>query len=109
MRNLFEFKKEYFIQTSETANGNKLAPDCASLFLSIFELNMLNKYPTKPSICLRYIDDICMICNDSEDKLTDIRAYTNTVNPAIQFIHAHTIKSANFQDVLATLTNDGTI
>ena len=44
-RNVFEIDKEYFIQTSETAIGTKLAPDCAILFLSIFERNMLNQYP----------------------------------------------------------------
>ena len=31
-RNVFEFNKEYFIQSSETAIGTKLAPGYASLF-----------------------------------------------------------------------------
>ena len=31
-RNVFEFNKEYFIQTSGTAIGNKLAPGYANLF-----------------------------------------------------------------------------
>ena len=50
-----------------------------------------------------------MIWNDSEDKLKDFLAYINTVNPVIQFTHANTFKSVNFQDVLVTLTDDGTI
>ena len=70
---------------------------------------MLNHYPTKPSIWPRYVDDIFMIWNDSKDKLMDFLAYINTVNPAIQFTHAHSCKSANFLDVLVTLTKDGTI
>ena len=32
----------------------------------------------------------------------------NTVNPAIQFTHAHSLISVNFLDVLVTLTNNGT-
>ena len=70
------------------------------MFLSIFERNMLNQYPIKPSIWLCHIDDIFMIWNDSEDKLKDFLAYINTVNPAVQFTHAHSFKSVNFLDVL---------
>ena len=106
---MFEFYKKYFIQTSGTAIGIKLAPGYANLFLCIFERNMLNKYPIKPSIWLRYVDDILMIWNDSEDKFMDFLAYINTVNPAIQFTYAHSFKSVNFLDVSVTLTNDGTI
>ena len=109
MRNVFEFSNKYFILTSGTAIGTKLAPGYANLFLSIFERNMLNQYPIKPSIWLRYVDDIFMIWNDSEDKLKDFLAYINTVHPAIQFTHAHSFKSVTFLDVLVTLTNDGTI
>ena len=108
-RNVFEFSNKYFIQTSGTAIGTKLAPGYANLFLSIFERNMLNQYPIKPSIWLRYVDDIFMIWNDSEDKLKDFLAYINTVHPAIQFTHAHSFKYVTFLDVLVTLTIDGTI
>ena len=106
-RNVFEFNKEYFIQTSGTAIGTKLAPGYANLFLSIFERNMLNQYPIKQSIWLRYADDIFMIWNESEDKPKDFIESINTVNPTIQFIPS--IEFANFLDVLVTLTNGGTI
>ena len=43
-RNVFEFNKKYFIQTSGTAFGTKLAPGYANMFLSIFERNMLSQY-----------------------------------------------------------------
>ena len=79
-RNVFEFSNKFFIQTSGTAIGTKLAPGYANLFLSIFERNMLNQYPNKPSIWLRYVDDIFMIWNDSEDKLKDFLEYINTVH-----------------------------
>ena len=107
--NVFEFSKEYFILTSETAIGKKLAPGYTNMFLSIFERDLLDQYPIKPLILLRYIDDIFMKWNESEDKLEDFLAYINTVSPAIQFTHAYSFKSVNFQDVLVTLTDDGTI
>ena len=88
-RNLFEFNKEYFIQTSGTTIGTKLAPCCANLFLSMLERDMFDQYPIKPSIWLHYIDDIFMIWNESEDKLKDFLVYINTVNPAIQLTHTH--------------------
>ena len=64
---MFEFNKKYFIQSSGTAIETKLARGYANLFLSIFERNMFNQYSTKPSIWLRYVDDIFLIWNDSED------------------------------------------
>ena len=70
---------------------------------------MLNQYPSKPSIWLRYVDYIFIIWNDSEDELKDFFAYINMVNSAIQFTHTHSFKSVNFLDVLVNLTNDGTI
>ena len=70
---------------------------------------MLNQYHIKPSIWLRFVDDILMMWNDSEDKLKDFFAYINTDNPAIQFTHALSFESVNFMDVLVTITNDGTI
>ena len=70
---------------------------------------MLDQYPIKPPIWLRYIDDIFMILNESEDKLNDFHAYINTVNPAIQFTHAYSSRTVNFLDVLLTLTYDGII
>ena len=108
-RNVFEFNKEYFIQTSGTSIGTKLAPSCANLLLSVVEGDMLDQYPTKPFISLRYIDDIFMIWNESEDKFMDFLLYINTVNPALQFIHAYSFESVRFLDVLVTLTCDGTI
>ena len=108
-RNVLEFNKEYFIQTSGTAIGNKLAPGYSNLFLSMFERNMLDQYHIKPSIWLRYVDDIFIIWNDSEDKHKDFLAYIHTVNPAIQFPLAHSFKSVNFLGAWVNLTNDGTI
>ena len=70
---------------------------------------MLDQCPIKPSIWLLCIDDISIISNESEDKLTDFPTYIITVNPAFQFTHAYSFKSVNFLDVLVTLTDDGTI
>ena len=57
IRSVFEFNKEYFIQTSGTAIENKLAPCYPNMFLSIFERDPLT-HPSKPSIWLGYVDDI---------------------------------------------------
>ena len=57
---------------------------------------MLDQYPIKPSIWLRYIDDIFMIWNESEDKLMDVLTYINAVKQAIQFTHDYSFKSVNF-------------
>ena len=94
---------KYFIQTSGTAIGTKLASGYANLFLSTYERDMLNQYPIKPSIWLRYVDDIFLVWNEREDKLKDFLAYINTV---IHFTHAHSFRRVNFLDVLVTITDD---
>ena len=91
---------KYFIQTSGTAIGTKLAPGYASLLLSTYERDMLNQYPIKPSIWLRYVDDIFMVWNEREDKLKDFLAYINTV---IQFTHAHSFRGVNFLVVVVVV------
>ena len=108
-RNVFEFNSEFFIQTSGTAIGTKLAPSYANLFLSIFERNLLNQCAVKPSIWLRFIDDVFMIWTEGEDKLKEFLSYINTVHPAIQFTHEYSSQSVNFLDVSVTLEHDGSV
>ena len=69
---------------------------------------LLNQYPIKPSIWLRYIDDIITMWNESEDKLKNFFTYFNMIKPAIQFTQAYSFKSVNFLDALVTLTADAT-
>ena len=70
-RNVLKFNKGYFIQTSGTAIGTKLAPSYANMFLSVLERDLLDQYQIKQSIWLRYIDDIFAIWNVSEDNNND--------------------------------------
>ena len=92
-----------------SAIETKLASGYANLLLYIFQRDMSDLYPNKPSIWLRYIDEIFMIWNESEDKLKDFLAYIVSVNLAIQLTHASSYKSVNLQDVLVNLTDDRTI
>ena len=106
-RNVFPFIKGYLIQTSWTAIGTKQAQDYVNLSLFISERHLLDLYPNKPFILLRYIDDIIMIWNDSQDEHKDFLTYINAVKPVIQFTHAYSIKSDNYLDVIVTLIDDG--
>ena len=101
--NVFQFSKEYFIQTRGTAFATKLTPCYAN------ECDLLHQYPIKPSIWLHYIDDIFMIWNESEDNLKDFLTFILMVSPAIQFTVVYSFKSVNFLDVSVTLTDDETI
>ena len=75
----------------------------------MFECDVLDQYPIKPSIWLLYIDYKFMIWNESGDKLKDFLTYINAISPAIQFTHAYTFKSVNFLDVFVNLIDDRTI
>ena len=52
-----------------TAMGSAFAPEYASLFMGKFEEDYLLSRQLKPSIWLRFIDDIFMIWDHSLDEL----------------------------------------
>ena len=102
-RNVFQFSMEYFIHTSGTAIGTKQAPSRANLFLSVFEHALLGLCPIKPSTWLRYIDGIFVVWTKSEDKLTGILIFINTVIQVIQFRHVCSFESVIFLDFSVSL------
>ncbi|KAJ8032678.1 hypothetical protein HOLleu_26268 [Holothuria leucospilota] len=49
--NVFEFNEEFYLQTSGTAIGTKMAPSYANIFMSIFEDHLQALSSTNPN-CL---------------------------------------------------------
>ena len=56
--NLFRFGQRYFKQTNGIAMGSRVAPPIAIIFMDAVESMMLSSTDLRPSIYLRYIDDI---------------------------------------------------
>ena len=107
--NVFEFNKEYFLQTSGTAIGTKMAPSYANIFLSVLERDLLNSATHKPEIYHRFIDDIFMVWTHGEQKLLEFLDYINSAHPTIKFTSDYSAHSINFLDVQVSISEDGEI
>ena len=68
-KNHFQLNDEDYIQRLGTAMGTRMAPSYASLFMGKFEKDFLESCGVQPLLWLRFLDDIFMIWDDSEEKL----------------------------------------
>ena len=65
--------------------GTKMTPNYASLFMGKFE-DKLNQYHHQPLIWLRFLDDIVLIWEYSEDCLLAFIKYLNSAHPSIKLL-----------------------
>ena len=83
--NDFEFDNKIFLQMSGTSMGKKFAPHYADIFMAKLEKEALEKCPLKPSLYLRYLDDIFIIWPHSRDDFTHFLNVFNSHLPPIKF------------------------
>lgn len=98
--NTFEFNNSYYLQTSGTAMGTKMAPNYANIFMSKIESDFLSSCAIKPIFYKRFLDDIFMIWTETEDELVKFIASFNNIHPSISFTHTYSTSKINFLDVL---------
>ena len=65
--------------------GTKLAPSYANRFMGNLEKKLFQGYHKKPTVFLRFIDDIFMIFPGMEPELEDFISYCNNFHPTIKF------------------------
>ena len=68
-KNNFQFNDENYLQVLGTAMGTRMAPCFASLFMGKLEMDFLGSCDKTPLIWLRFLDDIFMVWNHSEQDL----------------------------------------
>ena len=107
--NYFEFQNVYYHQTSGTVMGTKLAPNYANIFMGDLEEKLLASYPTKPTVWIRYIDDIFCIFPDNPDKAQDFVDHLNKQHPTIKFTAEISLTSVNFLDTTVFKESDGSL
>ena len=83
----FRFNSDHYLQVGGTAMATGVAPNYANLFMDRFETKALENWPLKPSLWLRFIDDIFMIWTHGEDNLNKLITYLNDFHPTIKFTH----------------------
>jgi len=108
-KNNFDFNGKHYLQVGGTAMGTKVAPSLANLFMADFENKYVYTYPTKPSIWLRYIDDIFLIWEHTQAELQTFLDHLNTCHPTIKFTYEFSTSSVNFLDTTIHLDTDGSL
>lgn len=97
--NDFEFNNEIFLQTSGTAMGKKFAPAYANIFMANWESEALKKCYQKPTMYLRYLDDIFLIWDHGEDNFWNFFNILNSHDPSIKLTARVEKESIDFLDV----------
>ena len=97
--NHFKFGDSFYLQKMGTAMGSSMAPSYASLFTGKLENDFLNARVLKPTLWLRFLDDIFMIWDHSLNELHSFIDTINNLHPCIKFTHTISQKSVTFLDV----------
>jgi peptide-methionine (R)-S-oxide reductase len=108
-KNNFDFNSKHYLQVGGTAMGTKVAPSFANLFMADFEEKWVYSYHTRPSLWLRYIDDIFMIWEHSPDELNKFLQHLNNCHQTIKFTAEQSTDCVNFLDTTVYLTPEGSL
>ena len=105
-KNNFDFNGKHYLQTGGTAMGTKVAPSFANLFMADFEDTWVYNQPIQPRTWLRYIDDILIVWEAGEDKLSEFLTHLNTCHNTIKFTSEQSTSSVNFLDTTVKIGQD---
>ena len=98
--NTITFAGEYYLQLQGTAMGTRLAPAYANVFMGELE-KIWHSHVDKQSIIAwyRFIDDIFLIWNGSEEELDEWVEKCNQTHSLIKITHEKSNLEATFLDV----------
>ena len=105
--NYFEFNGRLYHQVSGTAMGTKMAPNYANLFMGELEKKLINLHPVKPTLWIRYIDDIFCIYPAGPTEAQGFLSFLNDQHPTIKFTADISQKTVHFLDVEITVGQKG--
>ena len=84
-KNYFTFNKKLYRQIQGTAMGTRIAPSYANIFMKYVEIQLIETSPKKPTLRLRFTDDIYMIWGHGKQALEDFKHLSNNIHPTIKF------------------------
>ena len=85
--------------------GTKMAPSYANIFMGKVEKLIIQSAPHKPLSWFRYINDVDMKWNKSEENLNRFFDHANNVHPTIKFTHETSRNNISFLDAYTTCEN----
>jgi hypothetical protein len=89
--------------------GTKVAPSFANLFMADFEDKYVYTYHTQPTLWLRYIDDIFLLWEHTQEELSTFINHHNTCHPTIKFTSETSKDKVSFLDTNVHITPNGTL
>ena len=104
-KNDFEFKGDWYLQTSGTAMGKKFAPSYANIFMANWEKEVFKTCQFLPLVYFRFLDDIFLIWTFSREEFDRFFEILNNFNPSIKL--KATVKETSI-DFLDTTVFKGT-
>jgi hypothetical protein len=81
----FQVYDKFFQQTDGMAMGSSLSPIVSNICMELFEELALDSAQYKPSLWLRYIDDIFMVLPHGSEQLQNFLDQLNSLRPSINF------------------------
>ena len=83
-----------------------MAPSYSSLSMGKFEKDFLDSYDVQPLLWLRFLDDLFMIWDDSEENLLRFLDKLNNFHETIKFTYNYSKTNAVFLDVKIEKTDE---
>ncbi|XP_071150518.1 uncharacterized protein [Mytilus edulis] len=103
-KNNFTFDGDHYLQVNGTAMGTKMAPSYANIFMGKLEKQLLETSVEKPLSWFRFIDDVDMKWNKSDEDLDTFITHANNIHPSIKFTHEKSKSKIAFLDTSSSLT-----
>lgn len=98
-KNYFHFAGEMYHQVQGTAMGTKMAPSYANIFMAELEETLIAKYPIKPVVWKRYIDDVFCIWPGPKAEVKKFVDYLNQAHHTIKFTYECSNSTIDFLDL----------
>ena len=108
-KNYFEFNKRIYRQIQGTAMGTRKVPSYANIFMKCVEMQLIDTSPKKPTLWLKFIDDIFMIWGHGKQALEDFKHPANNIHPTIKFPFNSNEQEIPFLDTIIYRGNDNYI
>ncbi|XP_063592242.1 uncharacterized protein LOC134769443, partial [Penaeus indicus] len=83
--NSFSFEGRFYSQTFGVAMGSPLSPVLANLFMEFFESELLPSISLRPTVWLRYVDDVFALWPHDPALFSDFLTQLNSLSPSIRF------------------------
>ncbi len=109
--NYFLFGADFYLQVSGVAMGSKMSPSFASLYVGLFEQEVIFNKETNPfldhiSHWRRYLDDIFFVWTGTETLLRQFHEFMNGKNEHLNFSLEFDALKMNFLDILVLKEGD---